>query len=99
MLTETPGGVRLAVHVQPGAKRNAVLGTHGDALKIAIAAPPVEGKANRAAAEFIAVTLAVPIRDVTLHTGQTSRRKTFEISGLGLADANDRLLVALAARK
>lgn len=69
------GGSILAVHVQPGAKRTEIVGEHGDALKIRLAAPPVDGKANDALLAFLADTLGLPRREVSLRAGQTSRRK------------------------
>jgi uncharacterized protein (TIGR00251 family) len=72
-------GCVLAVHVQPGAKRTEIVGEHGDALKIRLAAPPVDGKANDALLAFLAETLGLARRDVSLRAGQSSRRKLIEI--------------------
>ena len=69
----------LTLHVQPGAKRTEVAGLHGDALKIKLAAPPVDGKANATLLKFIAETFDVPLRQVTLKQGEKSRRKVVEI--------------------
>ena len=71
----------LTLHIQPGAKKTEVAGEHGDALKIRLAAPPVDGKANAALLEFIADRLGVAKNAVTLKSGQTSRRKVVEVSG------------------
>ncbi len=71
----------LSLHVQPGAARTAVSGTHGGALKIRLAAPPVEGKANAALLRYLADAFAVPVRQVTLVRGDTSRQKTVRIDG------------------
>ena len=71
----------LTLHIQPGAKKTEVAGEHGDALKIRLAAPPVDGKANAALLEFIADKLGVAKSAVTLKTGQTSRRKVVEVGG------------------
>ena len=77
-----PGGVlTLAVHAQPGAKRTGVAGLHGDALKIRVAAPALEDRANEALVEFLAQALRVPRRSVTLVSGAKSREKRFEIAG------------------
>jgi uncharacterized protein (TIGR00251 family) len=73
------GSVTLTIHAQPGAKRTEVAGVHGDALKIRIASPPVEGKANEALRRFLSDAFAVPLRDVTLVRGETGRRKTLRI--------------------
>ena len=66
----------LTLHVQPGAARTEVSGTHGDALKVRLAAPPVDGKANAALLRYLADAFAVPLRQVTLVRGATSRQKT-----------------------
>ena len=78
-LRRAEGRATLAVHVQPGAKKSGVVGEHGDALKIRLAAPPVDGKANAALIEFLATRLGVARAQVTLKSGQTSRRKVLEI--------------------
>ena len=75
------GSLFLTLHVQPGAKKTEVAGEHGDALKIRLAAPPVDGKANAALLAFIAERLGVSKSTVTLKSGQTSRRKVLEIDG------------------
>ena len=61
---DSPEGIVLRVHVQPGAGRSAVVGRHGDALKIRVAAPPIEGRANEAARALLAETLGLPEADV-----------------------------------
>lgn len=75
------GGQRLILrlHIQPGAKRTEAVGLHGDALKIRLAAPPVEGAANTALLKFLAMTFGVPLSQVTLKHGIKSRRKVVEI--------------------
>jgi len=70
----------LNLHVQPGARRTEVAGVHGDALKIRLAAPPVEGKANAALLRYLAEAFGVPQRAVTLVRGETSRQKTVRIA-------------------
>jgi len=70
----------LTLHVQPGAKRTEVAGVHGDALKIRLAAPPVEGKANAALLRYLAEAFGVPQRAVTLVRGEASRQKTVRIA-------------------
>jgi uncharacterized protein (TIGR00251 family) len=69
----------LTLHVQPGARKTEIVGLYGDALKIRLAAPPVDGKANAALIEFVADRLSLPKSAVRLASGQTSRRKTLEI--------------------
>ena len=73
---------RLIVHVQPRARRSEVAGRHGDAIKVRLAAPPVDGAANDELVRFLAEALGVPRRAVHLTAGLTSRRKTVEIEGL-----------------
>jgi uncharacterized protein (TIGR00251 family) len=69
----------LTLHVQPGAKRTEVSGAHGDALKVKLAAPPVDGKANAELLRFLAEAFGVPLRNVTLLRGETSRAKVVRI--------------------
>ena len=67
--------ITLTLHVRPGAKRNEIAGLHGKALKIKLTAPPVEGRANEALLKFIAGLFDVPLRRVTLQSGEKSRNK------------------------
>ena len=78
------GRITLTLHIQPGAKKTEFAGLHGDALKIRLAAPPVDGKANEALLRFVADTLGLPKSAVSLKSGQTSRRKVVEISGVAI---------------
>jgi uncharacterized protein (TIGR00251 family) len=71
--------VVLALHVQPGAKRSEFAGTHGDALKIKLAAPAVDGKANAELIRFLADAFGVPKRHVVLVRGETSRAKVVRV--------------------
>ena len=71
----------LTLHAQPGAKRNEIVGPHGDALKVRIAAPPVDNKANAALIELLSEALGVPRSAITIRHGVTSRRKIVEIAG------------------
>jgi len=71
----------LTIHAQPGAQRSEVVGLHGDALKVRIAAPPVEGKANLVLIAFVAELFDVPIKQVRLLRGDASRHKMVEIIG------------------
>ena len=81
-LRSQPDGLFLAVKVQPRASRNALAGLHGDELKIAVTAPPVDSAANQAVVEFLAENLGLPRRAVTLVRGQTSRHKVLRLDGL-----------------
>jgi uncharacterized protein len=71
--------IQLTLHVQPGAKRTEVAGAHGDALKIRLAAPPVDGKANAELLRYLAHAFGVPQRNVTLVRGDSSRQKIVRI--------------------
>ena len=75
------GRITLNLHIQPGAKKTEFAGLHGEALKIRLAAPPVDGKANEALIKFIAEVLHLPKSAVSLKSGQTSRRKVLEVIG------------------
>jgi hypothetical protein len=74
-------GVVLSLHIQPGAKKTEVVGPHGDALKIRLAAPPVDGKANAALLAFVAAKLGAGRTAVELVSGQTSRAKRVRVAG------------------
>jgi uncharacterized protein (TIGR00251 family) len=74
------GVVALFVHVQPGARRTEVVGRFGDALKIRLAVPAVDGRANRALTDFLAEVFSSPRRDIYIATGQTSRRKRVRLT-------------------
>lgn len=78
-LTEASDHLVLVLRVQPGARRTEVVGTHGEALKIRLAAPPVDGKANEALIGFLAEAFGVPVRNVSLLTGQTNRNKRVRV--------------------
>jgi len=82
-------GWLLSVHVQPGAKATQLAGLHGEDLKVRIAAPPVDGRANAALEELVADALGVPRRCVRVVKGATSRRKTVHVAAPG---ANPALL-------
>lgn len=73
--------VVLTLHVQPGAKKSEVTGLHGDALKLKLAAPPIEGRANEALLKFIARLFEVPLRQVELKQGEQSRHKVVAVTG------------------
>lgn len=73
--------VTLTLHIQPGAKRSELAGLHGEALKIRLAAPPVDGRANEALLKFVAGLFDVPVRQVELKQGAQSRHKVVAIAG------------------
>ena len=76
-ILEASSGISFAIKVQPRARKNAVIGELGDALKVSLTTPPVEGRANEACIEFFANLLKVPRSSVTIASGQKSRRKSF----------------------
>jgi len=77
----------LTVHVQPGAKTTGAVGLYNDALKIRLSAPPVDGKANQALIDYLAKYLGVPVRQISLESGQQSRRKRLRIQGISALPA------------
>ena len=76
------GRVRFTVHVQPRASRTEIAGVHGDALKVRLAAPPVDGAANEALVRFLSESLGVPRRAVKIIHGASSRTKRVEVEGI-----------------
>lgn len=86
------GSVTIAVHVQPGAKRTGIAGRHGEALKVRLAAPPVDGKANAALVDYLAQRLGVARSQVTLVAGAAGRHKRLRV-----ADCDEARLAALEA--
>ncbi|HKS95677.1 MAG TPA: DUF167 domain-containing protein [Terriglobia bacterium] len=83
---ESAGSISFAVKVHPRARKNAITGELGDALKLALTAPPVEGKANQACIEFFANLLKLPRSSVTIAAGQSSRNKLVRIAGISAAE-------------
>jgi uncharacterized protein (TIGR00251 family) len=90
-LSEIDAGVALTLRVVPRARRDEVAGQHGDALKVRLCAPAVEGAANRSLVTFLARVLGVRRRQVHIDSGYRSRRKRVHVAGLGLADAQQLL--------
>jgi uncharacterized protein (TIGR00251 family) len=88
-------GCRIEIKAVPNAQKSAVVGWLGDALKVKIHAPPVEGKANQALCEFLAEQLDLPKRAVQLLRGETSRQKIVEIEGMTRALIAERLKLPL----
>jgi uncharacterized protein (TIGR00251 family) len=89
--TESAGTLRLRIHVQPRASRSEVVGRHGDAIKIRLAAPPVDGAANEALIRFLAAALAIPRSRLALVSGASSRAKVVRIEGVTAAEVRQRL--------
>ncbi len=90
-INETAAGVMFAIKVQPRAKRNAIVGELGEALKVGLTAPPADGKANRACVEFFSELLRVPHSAVMIAAGQTSRNKVIRVVGISAAVVRGRL--------
>ncbi len=91
MLRATPDGVTLAVRAQPGAKKTAIMGIYGEGtgarLKIAVQAPPLEGRANEALIAFLAGIFGLTKSAVELASGELSRSKVFLLRGMTMARA------------
>ena len=85
------GGVTFAIKVHPRAKKNAITGEIGEALKVSLTAPPVEGKANAACIDFFAKLLKVPRSSVTIAAGEGSRNKVIRVRGLPAEEVRHRL--------
>lgn len=94
---EIVGGATFAVKVHPRARKNAITGVVGEALKLALTAPPVDGKANQAVIEFFADLFAIPRSSVTIASGETSRNKVVRVSGLSRTAVEQRLSEALTS--
>jgi uncharacterized protein (TIGR00251 family) len=90
-VTERGDGVRFSVRVQPRASRSGVDSVIGDALKVRVHAPPVDGAANDAVIEALAEALDVPNRSVTIASGESSRSKIVDVAGLSAAEFRARL--------
>jgi uncharacterized protein (TIGR00251 family) len=90
-ISNSPAGATFAVKVHPRAKKNAITGTVGDALKLSLTAPPVDGKANEACIDFFAKLLKVPRSSVTIAAGHSSRNKIIRVAGLQAEEVRKRL--------
>ena len=91
LIRETDGHITFSIKVQPRAKKNAITGTVGDALKVSLTAPPVDGKANQSVIEFLAEIFKIPRSSITIASGKTSRLKVIRISGVDKATMEQRL--------
>jgi len=90
-IRDTPSGATFQIKVQPRARRNAIAGEVGDALKVALTAPPVDGRANDACVSFFAELLNVPRSSITIAAGETRRNKLIRVSGVSAAQIEARL--------
>jgi uncharacterized protein (TIGR00251 family) len=89
---DAPDGCTLSVRVHPGARRNAITGTHASALKISLTTPPTDGRANEALIAHLAELLHLPRARISLLTGATSRTKLLRITGKSAAEVQAALL-------
>jgi len=92
---DTPSGATFQVKVHPRSRKNAIIGEVGDALKLALTAPPVEGRANEACIAFLADVLNVPRSSVTIAAGANSRNKVIRVRGLTAASVEEVLRATL----
>ena len=88
---ESAKGVGFAVKVQPRARKNAITGTVGDALKLALTAPPIEGRANQAVIDFFAELFQIPRSSVTIASGARGRRKVIRVKDVSKQAIEDKL--------
>jgi len=93
LVLDSPTGATFAIKVHPRARKNAISGELGNALKLSITAPPVEGRANDACVEFFARLLKVPRSSVTIASGLTSRNKMIHVAGISAEDVRQRLSI------
>jgi uncharacterized protein len=94
-IRDTPSGVTFQVKVHPRAKKNALTGEVGEALKLGLTAPAIEGRANEACIAFLADVLNVPRSSVTIAAGENSRNKIIRVRGLTAARVEEVLRTAL----
>lgn len=90
-ITEREGAITFLVRVTPRAKRNEIVGAADGALKVKLAAPPVEGAANEALIKFLAERLGVRAAQVEIISGRTARTKTVRVAGISADEAHRRL--------
>ncbi len=90
-IREYEAGATFAIKVHPRAKKNAITGEVGDALKVSLTAPPIDGHANQACIEFFGNLLKVPRASVTIASGESSRNKVIRVAGLSAEEVRRRL--------
>jgi uncharacterized protein (TIGR00251 family) len=91
VITESKGMVTLTIKIVPRARKNQIAGIEGDALKIRLNAPPVEGKANDALVEFLAKTLGIARAQIEIVAGHTARRKIVRVRGISAREVEARM--------
>ncbi|MDH5643390.1 MAG: DUF167 family protein [Gemmatimonadota bacterium] len=87
----------LPIHVQPRASKTEVVGLHGEAVKIRIKSPPVDGAANAELERFVASVIDVPKSSVTVVAGATSRKKRISVTGVSASIVKETLLRTAAS--
>lgn len=95
---ERSEGIEIRIYVQPRASKTEIIGLHGKALKIRIAAPPVDGQANVELCRYLARQVGVPQKDVQMKSGVSSRQKRVFIAGKTLADIRVALTKSLSSK-
>ncbi|MGC2060572.1 MAG: DUF167 domain-containing protein [Candidatus Sulfotelmatobacter sp.] len=90
-IQESNGSVTFAIKVHPRARKNAVTGELGNAFKVSLTSPPVDGRANEACIDFFAKLLKLPRTSITIASGQTSHKKVIRISGLSAEEIRRRI--------
>jgi len=90
-IRDAEDGATFAVKVHPRAKKDGITGEVGDALKVSLTTPPVEGRANEACIEFFAKLLKVPRSSVTIASGQSSRNKVIRVAGMTAQAVRERI--------
>lgn len=91
LTAQRDGTVGIWVYVQPRASKSAITGMHDGCLKLAITSPPVDNKANRAVAAFLADFFKISQKNIKLSSGEKSRRKLFTLAGVTLAELQERI--------
>jgi len=97
--THADGSLSLFLHVQPKSSKNRIAGLHGQAIKLCITAPPVDGKANKAIISFFAKLLKIPRADVGIGSGETGRNKRLILTGIPATEVETILRPLLDGKK
>lgn len=97
-LIEKSGGIEIRIYIQPRASKTEIVGLHGEALKIRVASPPVDGQANAELCRFLARYVGVPRQHVQLKSGVSSRQKRVFIEGKTLSDLAAVLMESLSSK-
>lgn len=90
-INQSGQAVTFSVKIHPRAKKNAITGALGDALKVSLTAPPLEGRANDACIDFFAKLLKLPRSSVTIASGHSSRNKVIRVEGLSAEEMRKRV--------